>query len=134
MAHFAELDENNIVIQTIVVGNDTINDLPFPESEPVGVTFCKSLFGESTRWVQTSVNDSFRRRYGVVGYSYVPVLDIFINPQPFPSWKLDTTKGDWIPPIPKPEDTPWYYWDEQNQIWVRHDLPEDYKFPNYEVT
>jgi hypothetical protein len=81
MAHFAQLDENNVVVQVIVVGNDTINHLPFPESEPVGVEFCKSILGQDTIWKQTSYNHKFRGRYAGIGSIYDPAEDAF-NPSP----------------------------------------------------
>ena len=80
MAHFAELNEDNVVKQVIVVNNDVVNDLPFPESEPLGVEFCKSLFGQDTRWVQTSINANFRKTYGQVGFFYDSGLDEFVDP------------------------------------------------------
>jgi hypothetical protein len=80
MAHFAKLDENNLVTQVIVVNNDVIENLPFPESEPIGVEFCQSLYGTDTIWKQTSYNGNFRGVYAGIGYSYDPVQDIFIEP------------------------------------------------------
>lgn len=82
MAHFAQLDENNIVIQIVVVNNQTIGYLDFPESEPVGVEFCKSLFGEDTVWKQTSYNNKFRGNFAAVGNQYNDRRDRFddLNP------------------------------------------------------
>jgi hypothetical protein len=80
MAHFAQLDENNVVIQVIVINNEVIQNLPFPESEPIGVEFCQSLYGTDTVWKQTSYNNNFRDVYAGIGYSYDPVLDIFVAP------------------------------------------------------
>ena len=77
MAHFAQLDENNIVIKVIVVNNEVINNLPFPESEPIGVAFCQSLFGEDTQWKQTSYNSSFRGTYVGIGMKYHSEFDVF---------------------------------------------------------
>lgn len=79
MAHFAQLDADNIVTQVIVVNNDVLSDLPFPQSEPGGVKFCRSLYGEDTNWKQTSYNNNFRGQYAVVGGKYDPVADQFIN-------------------------------------------------------
>lgn len=78
MAHFSRL-ENNIVKQTIVVNNEVINNLPFPESEPVGIAFCKSLYGEDTEWKQCSYNKNFRGLYAKPGMTYDPVKDEFIE-------------------------------------------------------
>jgi len=81
MANFAQLDGSYIVIEVVVINNDTIDNLPFPESEPVGVAFLQSLFGLTTVWKQTSYNKSFRKNYASIGYTYDPVLDEFIPPQ-----------------------------------------------------
>lgn len=117
MAHFAQLDEHNIVLQVIVVNNETIEDLPFPESEPIGVAFCQSLFGADTVWKQTSYNNNFRVRYAGIGYIYDSTLDAFIPPKPYPSWLLNTTTCDWQAPVPYPTDGNRYKWDETTQSW-----------------
>lgn len=81
MAHFAQLDENNYVINVVVVNNATLSDLPFPESEPIGIEFCKSLYGENTNWKQTSYNGTFRGHFAGVGYKYEEYVDEFVAPQ-----------------------------------------------------
>jgi hypothetical protein len=78
MAHFAQLNENNVVIQVVVVNNEVVQNLPFPESEPLGVEFCRSLYGVNTVWKQTSYNGNFRSTYAGVGFVYDPVNDKFI--------------------------------------------------------
>ena len=119
MAHFAQLDEANFVINVIVINNAAIGDLSFPESEPVGVTFCQSLYGANTVWKQTSYNAKFRQNYAGFGYTYDPVLDAFIAPQPYPSWLLNPTTYQWEPPIPFPIDDGVYVWDEATQSWLK---------------
>lgn len=121
MAHFAELDQDNIVLQVIVVGNDSINNLPFPESEPVGISFCQSLLGAETRWAQTSYNANFRYNYAGIGYTFDPLAapnGAFIPPKPYPSWLLNTNTFQWEPPVPYPTDGGIYEWDEETQSWV----------------
>jgi hypothetical protein len=118
MASFAQLNENSIVIDVIVVNNDTIDNLPFPESEPVGVAFCQSLYGSTTVWKQTSYNANFRKNFAGIGYTYDPVLDAFIPLQPYPSWLLNTTTCQWQAPVPYPNDGKRYVWDETTQSWV----------------
>ena len=121
MAHFAQLDEHSIVLQVIVVSNETINNLPFPESEPVGVAFCKSLFGADTIWAQTSYNSNFRYNYAGIGYTFdaTPAPNgAFIPPKPYPSWLLNTNTFQWEPPVPYPNDGKMYYWNEETQSWV----------------
>ena len=122
MAHFAQLDENLAVIQVIVVSNEALNDLSFPESESVGVDFCRSLFGSSTNWLQTSYNAGFRKNYAGIGYHYDQHMDAFVPPQPFPSWILDTETITWKSPIPYPDDSNKYMWDEPSLSWVLIDL------------
>ena len=102
MANFAQLDESYIVTKVIVVNNETINNLPFPESEPVGMAFLQSLFGSTTVWKQTSYNANFRKNYAGIGFTYDPVLDAFIPPKPYPSWVLNTTTCQWQAPVPYP--------------------------------
>jgi hypothetical protein len=115
MAHFAELDENNVVKQVIVVHNNELLDDEGQENEAKGVEFCSSLFGH-TNWVQTSYNDSVRKQFAGVGFTYDDVNDIFVAPQPYPSWSLDDN-SDWQPPTPMPEDDNMYSWNEDTQSW-----------------
>jgi hypothetical protein len=119
MAHFAELDENNIVLRVIVINNDDIGNLEFPESEPIGIAFCQSIFGENTIWKQTSYNSNFRGTFAGVGYVYVPSANIFSQYAIPASWTLNTETGKWNYPIPKPEVTDGYVaiWDEVAQEW-----------------
>ena len=79
MAHFARV-ENNIVREVIVINNEVLENKSFPQSEPIGIAFCKSLFGENTEWLQTSYNNNFRGTYAGSGMTYDPVLDIFTTP------------------------------------------------------
>jgi hypothetical protein len=79
MAHFARI-ENNIVRQVIVVNNEVLENKPFPESEEIGIAFCKSLYGAETEWLQTSYNSNFRDKYAASGMIYDPELDIFTIP------------------------------------------------------
>lgn len=124
MAHFAELDQNNIVLRVVVIDNNDTHDINGIESEELGIAICRRLFGLSTNWRQTSYNGNIRFRYAGIGFTYDPVLDAFIRPKPYPSWTLDPATADWVAPIPMPELTPeeieagyWYLWDENNQNW-----------------
>ena len=80
MAHFAELDNNNTVTRVIVIHNNELLDDNGNESEANGIAFCKQLYGENTRWVQTSYNNSFRGTYAGVGYKYDPTANVFSPP------------------------------------------------------
>ena len=118
MAHFAKLDDQNIVLDVNVVNNETVGNLPFPESEPVGVAFLTEWSGGYTNWKQTSYNASFRKNYAGIGYTYDSVLDAFISPKPYSSWLLNTETCQWQAPIPYPTDGKYYYWNEDTQQWV----------------
>ncbi len=106
MAHFAQLDGDNIVTQVIVVSNDDTSDSGGVETESIGVAFCQKLLGASTNWKQTSYNGNMRGNYAGIGYTYmsnvatlgVGSTDIFISPQPYASWTLSTTAAQWEPP------------------------------------
>jgi hypothetical protein len=118
MAHFTKLDDQGIVLDVIVVNNETVGNLPFPESEPVGVEFLTEWSGGYTNWKQTSYNASFRKNYAGIGYTYDSVLDAFISPKPYLSWLLNTETCQWQAPIPYPTDGKVYYWNEDTQQWV----------------
>jgi hypothetical protein len=118
MAHFAKLDDQSIVLDVIVVNNETLNNLQFSDSEPVGVAFLTDWSGGYTNWKQTSYNANFRKNYAGIGYTYDPTLDAFIAPKPYPSWLLNLDTCQWEPPIPYPTDKKLYSWDEETQQWV----------------
>jgi len=117
MAHFAKLNEHNVVIDVNVVNNSDCDDLPFPQSELVGVAFLTQWSGGYTNWKQTSYNNNFRVRYAGIGYVYDVDLDAFIPPKPYPSWLLNTTTTEWVAPVPYPTDGGMYFWNETTQSW-----------------
>ena len=106
MAHFAKLNSDNLVIEVLVVSNDDINNLPFPESEPLGIAFLEALLGveEGITWKQTSYNNNFRFRYAGIGYTYDSQRDVFLFPQPFLSWVFNEEDMCLVAPIPYPND------------------------------
>jgi len=143
MAHFAELDKDNVVLRVIVVDNcDTVKDsfklakpvLSTPaslkavsgktvkvdnvdtewEDEQKGIAFCQKLLGGT--WIQTSYNDKFRARFAGTGYLYNPKLDVFVAPQPYPSWVLDKA-FEWQAPVKMPDDGREYEWNEKGLQW-----------------
>jgi hypothetical protein len=125
MAHFAELDANNIVTRVVVISNDDLKDENGNEVESLGVAVCHNIFGPKTTWVQTSYNGNFRKRYAGTGDKYEPTADLFYSPNsPYPSWTLDANY-DWQPPTPKPADGKLYEWDEPTLAWVEVVLPEE---------
>jgi hypothetical protein len=123
MAHFAQLDQNNIVIQVTVVSNEDMLDNKGKEVEALGAAVCESVVGPGP-WVQTSYNGNMRRRYAGIGMTYSAEHDAFLLPQPYPSWTLDLDDpNDWVPPTPMPTDEGyWYEWDEDSLSWVAHEI------------
>ena len=117
MAHFAQLDDNNIVTQVIVVDNSKLEDSNGVEQEAIGIAFCTNLFGADTRWKQTSYNNNIRKNYAGIGYTYDADRDAFIPPQPYASWILNETTCQWEAPVPYPQDGNRYAWNEQTQTW-----------------
>ena len=117
MAHFAELNENNIVTRVIVVHNNELL-VNGEESETKGIDFCEGLFGHRN-WVQTSYNGNTRYNYAGVGYTWDSENDAFYAPKPFASWSLNEDYI-WEAPVPYPEDASpekIYEWDEDNLTW-----------------
>ena len=106
MAHFAQLDGNNIVPQVIVVGNDDITDFHGDEVESIGISFCQKLFGADTNWKKTSYHANLRGNYAGIGMTYmtgvstlgVAATDIFIGQQPYPSWSIGVGTAQWYAP------------------------------------
>jgi hypothetical protein len=120
MAHFAQLDENNVVTQVIVVSNNELLDANGQEREELGVAFCQKLFGGN--WKQTSDNHNMRVRYAGIGYSYNAAIDAFVPPKPFASWTLNTETASWDPPTPMPTaEGKLYSWNEETTSWDESD-------------
>lgn len=115
MAHFAELDNNDVVLRVVVVSNADTSTPDGVEVETIGVAFCQRLFGGN--WKKTSYNGNFRKRYAGIGYTYNSQLDAFVPPKPCPSWGLNETTADWEAPVPYPTDGKVYYWDEATLSW-----------------
>lgn len=122
MAHFAEIDNNNIVIRVLVVPDD---------QEHRGEQFLADDLGLGGTWLQTSYNTRggvhiyggtpLRKNYAGTGFKYDATCDAFVPPQPFPSWTLDETSCLWNPPIPAPPGLQWI-WDEETQKWIEVEL------------
>lgn len=115
MAHFAELDENNKVIQVVVVHNNELLDDNGNESEQKGIDFCVNLFGGT--WIQTSYNGTIRKNYAGIGYIYDAMRDAFIPQKPFDSWVLNENTYQWEAPLPYPTEGNWY-WNEEILNWI----------------
>ena len=113
MSHFAQLDENNIVRQVLVIEQDVIDT---------------GLFGDPKSFVQTSYNTlggvhrlggtPLRKNYAGIGYTYDSVRDAFIPPKPFNSWVLNEDTCQWEPPVTYPTDGKIYEWNEKTLSWI----------------
>jgi hypothetical protein len=110
MAHYAFLDDNNVVTE-VIVGKD--------ETELIDGLTPEEWYGnfKGQTCVRTSYNHNIRKQYAGIGYSYNETADLFVCPQPFASWSLDENY-DWQAPIDYPADGKLYSWDESNQAWV----------------
>ena len=125
MAHFAELDNNNVVLRVVVVGNDCVTS----DEHADGESWCVNFFGGGT-WKQTSYNDNFRKQFAGIGFTYDSAKNIFIGPQPYVSWALDAN-NDWQAPVTYPTITTYgsndpldiyiISWDEAGQQWTAKD-------------
>jgi hypothetical protein len=126
MAHFAQLDANNVVTQVIVVANKDTADANGVEKEYIGAAFCEKLFGGT--WKQTSYNGTIRKNYAGIGYTYNADIDAFVPPKPFASWVLNNETAQWEAPVPMPEDAgtgeppKMYSWDEATTSWKETEL------------
>lgn len=118
MAHFAKLDENNVVLEVHVVHNNELLDENGQESEAKGIAFLTTWSGGYTNWKQTSYNGNMRKNYAGIGFTYDAQRDAFIAPKPFPSWSLDESTCRWTAPVPMPTDDKRYRWDEPTLSWV----------------
>ena len=116
MAHFAQLDENNVVTQVIVVGNKDTSDANGVEKEHIGAAFCEKLLGGT--WKQTSYNGNMRKNYAGIGYTYDADRDAFIPPKPYNSWTLNEDTCQWEAPVAVPDDGKVYSWNEETISWV----------------
>ena len=109
MAHYAFLDEDNIVTE-VIVGID--------ETETIEGLDTETWYGNFRNQIckRTSYNNRIRKQYAGIGYKYDADADLFISPQPYPSWSLDDD-FDWQPPTPRPNEGLWK-WDEETGNWV----------------
>jgi len=143
MAHFAKLDQDNIVITVNVVHNNELL-VDGVESEQQGIDFLNNFFNTNDNWKQTSYNTNggvhelggtpFRKNYAGKGFTYDEAKDAFIRPQPYSSWTLNEDTCNWEPPVAMPEadeppvampeadDGQIYRWNEETISWVESTL------------
>jgi hypothetical protein len=121
MAYFAKLGTGNIVEQVISINNAVITDANGVEQEQLGVDFINKLYNTRDVWKQTSYNNSIRKNYAGVGYTYDQQRDAFIAPKPFNSWILNENTCRWEAPVARPEeeleDNQYYSWNESIINW-----------------
>jgi len=99
MANFAQLDENNVVIQVVQIYDQDCCDSNGTETESIGIARCQELFGSDTTWIQTSFSGRKRYRLAGIGHKYDATHDAFLLPQPYPSWVVDNTTKEWVSPL-----------------------------------
>ena len=124
MAHYAELDENNIVINVIPISND------FSEEQAIEILTQQT----GNIWKRTSYNtignehlngeEPFRGNFAGIGYTYNEIYNIFIPPKPYPSWVLNLKKASWDPPFSQPNDGKCYMWNEEIINWEEIECPD----------
>ena len=122
MAHFAELNSSSVVLQVVVISNEDVAAHGGDEST-TAEDFVETLVPFTTggtSWKQTSYNNSFRKQYAGIGYTYDKTNDVFVSPQPFASWTLDAS-FDWQPPTAMPDDGNNYTWNEKTKAWDETD-------------
>ena len=115
MAHFAKIDENNIVTKVIVASQETIDT-----QDGTWIQTSYNTYGGKHYNPETQEEDSgtpLRKNFAGIGYTYDSEKNAFIPPQPYPSWTLDETTCLWEAPVSYPTDDKMYNWDEENQQW-----------------
>ena len=117
MAHFAHIDENNIVQSVHAVNNKELLNEDGLEEEAIGITFLNSIYGDGFTWIQTSYNKTFRKNFAGIGFTYDETRDAFISPQPYSSWTLNEDTCRWNAPVTYPEDGKTYIWNEEITNW-----------------
>ena len=118
MAHFAQLNSNNMVIKVEVVVNEVITDGDGVEQEQLGVDFLNSTYNTNSWYKQASYNGTFRKNYPSFGWFYDAGRDAFYASQPYPSWVLNESTCIWDAPVDKPDDGKMYTWNEATTNWT----------------
>jgi hypothetical protein len=123
MAHFAQVDKDWIVQQVVVVNNSILLNEQGIECDWLGEQFCQSLYGASTKWIQTSYNGNRYKNFAGIGYTFDPQRNAFIPPKPYRSWILNEESCQWEPPLPRPSGEGLYAWSEDVGSWIAIDQP-----------
>ena len=123
MAHYALINENNVVVNVITGVDEDVTQIDADGKEVGGSSEAWEHFYSCLPWFQglyckrTSYNANIRKQYAGIGYTYDPTNDVFIKPKPYKNWILDEN-FDWQPPMPKPQGEGWY-WDQENSNWLK---------------
>lgn len=117
MAHWAEIDENNIVLRVTVGSNDEPDEGYQWLIDNLGGTWLKTSYN-TLGGIHLTGGIPFRKNYAGVGYTYDINKDAFIPPKPFESWLLNEDSCQWEAPIPMPQDEKLYLWDEATLSWI----------------
>jgi len=121
MAHFARLNNENIVEDIVVVNNNVLLDENGVEKEKLGIDFCRFLYNYDN-FKQTSYNGNFRKNYANIGYTYDEARDAFIPPNRIKGWVLNEETCLWEAPVPMPSDGKDYTWNQESLEWELIDL------------
>lgn len=114
MAHWAEIDENNVVLRVLVGDNNDSNG-------DEGYQWLIDNLGGT--WVKTSYNATIRKNYAGIGYTFDEARDAFIPPKPYASWVLNEETARWLAPVDRPDDGAFYEWDEETLSWAAFEAP-----------
>ena len=131
MAHYALIDKNNIVVNVITGVDENEVQVDLDGTQIGGSSEAWEKFYASRPWFEgltckrTSYNGNIRANFAGIGYTYDQQFDVFIAPQPYPSWKLDYTTYIWIPPVAKPDEVDGFIWkwSEINKEWIQVAIP-----------
>ena len=132
MAHYALINKDNIVVNVITGVDENIIQTDLDGTQVGGSSDAWEQFYASLPWFEgltckrTSYNGNIRANYAGIGYKYYEDFDVFIAPQPYPSWKLNYTTFQWEAPVPMPEETEEYFWkwSEYNKEWIKILIPQ----------
>jgi hypothetical protein len=133
MAHYALINSNNIVVQVITGVDENIIQTDLDGTQVGGSSEAWEAFYASQPQFagltckRTSYNGNIRANYAGIGYKYDEQFDVFISPQPYPSWKLDYTTYIWVAPVAKPDEVEGFIWkwSEYNKEWIKVAIPTE---------
>jgi len=131
MAHYALINKDNIVVNVITGVDENITQTDLDGTQVGGSTEAWEQFYASLPWFEgltckrTSYNGNIRGNYAGAGFIYDPQFDVFIAPQPYPSWKLNYTTFEWVAPVARPDEVDGFIWkwSEINKEWIQVAIP-----------